>query len=194
MLKRTSPSSPKILLCNSWPFFKAALVRPRPQGFFFFWELEQITILGTAKRNQPTKKKKKDKGQETKNRTNLLAASFVTQETLIALLLPPRRPLLPPPPTFGPFPYPLPSPVPQAPKGSTKCLCRSVAFSPFFPSLTPFRLFFIYFTAFLRPLSIPLAFPPLLKFIGVSQLRLSPLIFHPPPPSALRQTDPPCLL
>ena len=34
----------------------------------FFWgggELEQITILGTAKRNQPTK----DKGQETKNRT-----------------------------------------------------------------------------------------------------------------------------
>ena len=32
---------------------------------FFFWELEQLTILGTAKRNQPTK----DKGQETKNRT-----------------------------------------------------------------------------------------------------------------------------
>ena len=36
--------------------------------FFFFLELEQITILGTAKRNQPTK----DKGQETKNRTKTM--------------------------------------------------------------------------------------------------------------------------
>ena len=40
-------------------------VQKWPSSIFFFLELEQITILGTAKRNQPTK----DKGQETKDRT-----------------------------------------------------------------------------------------------------------------------------
>ena len=35
--------------------------------FFFFLGTGEITILGTAKRNQPTK----DKGQETKNRAKL---------------------------------------------------------------------------------------------------------------------------